>query len=78
LDIFSKFKLNHSENSNEPSDHVVEPKSHIDLPKECKFPRDLSLDNIISRIEKIVYTRPSSNKFCILWLLSHKLDQKNV
>ena len=34
------------------------------LPKEWKTPRDLTLDNVIGKIEKGVSTRNSHNNFC--------------
>jgi len=34
------------------------------LPKEWKTPRDLTLDNVIGKIEKRVSTRNSLNNFC--------------
>jgi len=48
------------------------------LPKEWKTPRDLTLDNVIGKIEKGVSTRKSLNNFCETMAFVSQVKLKNL
>ena len=57
---------------------VKEPTVFVDLPKECKTPRDLTLDNVIGNIEKDVSTRNSLNNLCETMAFVSQEEPKNL
>ena len=60
------------------SSAVKESVVNVGFPKEWKTPRDLTLDNVIGKIEKEVSTRNSLNNFCKTMAFVSQVEPKNL
>ena len=60
------------------SKQPIEILQQSELPKECRIPRDLSVENIIGQIKEGVSTRSSISNFCMHTAFVSQIEPKSI